>query len=253
MFQLNRHKKIHDYLLDNKKATVSELAKICEVTSMTIRRDLDKMENDGLITRVFGGAVIESNIVTEVSYEEKEKACIEEKVGIAKEAADLVSDGSIVILDSGTTCMEIAKNLIDKKDLKVVTTDILIAAYLMKYKNIDVYCAGGRIQMEVGSCIDDNTVQFLNNINADVCFLGASAINSSLCLSTFTMDKVKVKKAILNSSEYKILVTDDSKFNKNSFAKICNLKEFDLVITNKNINEQLKANLKENEVNIKLV
>jgi len=243
MFQINRHKKIYNYLLDKNNATVNELAEICDVAPMTIRRDLDKMESDGLITRVFGGAVIGSNIVKEIAYEEKEKASINEKISIASEASKLVSDNSIVLLDSGTTCMEIARNLIDKSNLKVITTDILIAAYLMKFKNIEVYCTGGRVQTDIGCCIDHMAVDYISKINADICFLGASAINNSLDVSTFTMDKVLIKQAMLKSSEYRILVADDTKFEKSSFAKICELTDFNLVITNKEIKDSLKETL----------
>ncbi|MBS5787432.1 MAG: DeoR/GlpR transcriptional regulator [Clostridioides difficile] len=253
MFQINRHKKIYNYLLDKNNATVNELAEICDVAPMTIRRDLDKMESDGLITRVFGGAVIGSNIVKEIAYEEKEKASINEKISIASEASKLVSDNSIVLLDSGTTCMEIARNLIDKSNLKVITTDILIAAYLMKFKNIEVYCTGGRVQIDIGCCIDHMAVDYISKINADICFLGASAINNSLDVSTFTMDKVLIKQAMLKSSEYRILVADDTKFEKSSFAKICELTDFNLVITNKEIKDSLKETLIENGVSLQLV
>ena len=253
MFQINRHKKIYNYLLDKNNATVNELAEICDVAPMTIRRDLDKMESDGLITRVFGGAVIGSNIVKEIAYEEKEKASINEKISIASEASKLVSDNSIVLLDSGTTCMEIARNLIDKSNLKVITTDILIAAYLMKFKNIEVYCTGGRVQIDIGCCIDHMAVDYISKINADICFLGASAINNSLDVSTFTMDKVLIKQAMLKSSEHRILVADDTKFEKSSFAKICELTDFNLVITNKEIKDSLKETLIENGVSLQLV
>lgn len=253
MFQINRHKKIYNYLLDKNNATVNELAEICDVAPMTIRRDLDKMESDGLITRVFGGAVIGSNIVKEIAYEEKEKASINEKISIASEASKLVSDNSIVLLDSGTTCMEIARNLIDKSNLKVITTDILIAAYLMKFKNIEVYCTGGRVQTDIGCCIDHMAVDYISKINADICFLGASAINNSLDVSTFTMDKVLIKQAMLKASEYRILVADDTKFEKSSFAKICELTDFNLVITNKEIKDSLKETLIENGVSLQLV
>jgi DeoR/GlpR family transcriptional regulator of sugar metabolism len=95
----------------------------------------------------------------------------------------LVSDNSIILLDSGTTCMEIARNLVDRSNLKVITTDILIAAYLMKFENIEVNCTGGRVQTDIGCCIDNTTVDFISKINADICFLGASAINNfSRCI-----------------------------------------------------------------------
>lgn len=253
MFQLDRHKKIYDYILKNKNATVNELAEICGVATMTIRRDLDKMEKDSLITRVFGGAVIDSHMVEEVDYSDKEKEKIEEKIKIAQEAVKLVSDNSIIILDAGTTCMEIAKLLVDKKNLKVITTDIMIAAYLMKYQNIEVYCTGGRIQPNIGSCLDTYAMDFLNSINADICFVGASAISKDFELTTFVPVKSKIKQSIINASKHKVLVTDASKFGKTSFCKINNLKEFEIVIVNKEIEEELVSDMKQNGINIKLV
>lgn len=253
MFQLDRHKKIYDYILKHKNATVNELADICDVTTMTIRRDLDKMEKDDLITRVFGGAVIDSSMVKEVDYADKEKSNIEQKVKIAKEAVKLVHDNFIVILDSGTTCMEIAKQLVEKNNLKIITTDILIVAYLMKYENLEVYCTGGRIQRNTGSCLDTYTIDFLNNINADICFVGASAINEDLELSTFVPNKGRVKQAIINASTHKILVTDNSKFNKRSFAKVSHLKDFEIVITNEGLEQDLVKKMEDEDVNIKLV
>ena len=253
MFQLDRHKKIYDYILKNKNATVNELANICEVAPMTIRRDLDKMEKDGLITRVFGGAMIDISMVKEVDYADKEKSFIEEKVKIAKEAVNLVNDNYIVILDAGTTCMEIAKQLVHKNNLKIITTDILIAAYLMKYENLEVYCTGGRVQTNVGNCIDTYTIDFLSNINADICFVGASAINQNLELSTFIPDKGRVKQAMIDASMHKVLVTDNSKFNKRSFTKIRNLKDFEAVISDKGLEEELVKKMKNEGINIKLV
>ena len=253
MFQIDRHKKIYDYIVKNKNATVNELADICEVATMTIRRDLDKMEKEGLITRVFGGAVIDSPMVAEVDYADKEKSHIKEKIKIAKEAVKLVNDNAVVILDSGTTCMEIAKQLVDKNNLKIITTDIIIAAYLMKYENLEVYCTGGRIQKNTGSCLDTYTIDFINNINADICFVGASAINQNLELSTFIPNKSKVKQAMIDASMHKVLVTDNSKFNKRSFTKIKNLKDFDIVIANEGLEEEILNKMKSECVNIKLV
>lgn len=253
MLQLDRQKNIYEYLKENRKATVNELSELCEVATMTIRRDLDKMESDGIITRVFGGAVIGSDIITEDTYEDKEKIFVEEKVLIAKAAAELVKDNSIVVLDSGTTCMEIAKELIHRTNLRVITTDILIAAYLTRYKSIEVYCTGGRVQSTVGSCVDNHSLEFLKSINAHICFLGASVVNEEFSVSTFTIEKAKVKQAIMKSAHHRVLVTDHSKFNKRSFAKICTLKDFDLVIVNDKLDDDIKDKLVKEGINLRLV
>lgn len=256
MLQIDRQKKIYNYLKCNRKATVNELSALCDVAAMTIRRDLDKMEGDGLITRVFGGAVIGSNLITEDAYEHREKINLNEKKMIAKEAAKLVDDNSIVILDSGTTCMEIAKELVNKENLRVITTDIFIAAYLTKYKNIEVYCTGGRVQDTIGSCIDNHSLEFLKSVNAHICFLGTSVVsivNNIFSVSTFTIEKAKVKQAIMESSHHRVLVTDTSKFNKRGFAKVCDLKAFDLVIANNNLEIDIKNKIEEEGINLRLV
>lgn len=252
MFQIDRHRNIYKYIAKNKNATVNDLAMIFDVTTMTIRRDLDKLESDGLIKRVHGGAIVNTNIEVESLFNDKEKTFLKEKIKIAQEAAKLVKDNHTIILDAGTTCMEIAKLLIDREKLTVVTTDVLIAAYLMEYKNIEVYFTGGLIQTSTGSCLDIHTINFLNNINADISFIGASSISEDLTLSTFIPNKAKIKQAIINAGTYKVLVTDNSKFNKKSFSKITKLSNFDIVIANIGLNEKILNNLKSNNIKIKL-
>lgn len=254
MFQIDRHRNIYKYILKNKNATVNELAKIFDVTTMTIRRDLHRLELDGLITKVHGGAVVndKSEINAENLYDSKRNNFSHQKIAIAKEAAKLIKDNQTIILDAGTTCMEIAKLLITKENLKVITTDVTIAAYLMDYKNIEVYCTGGLIQTSTGTCLDTHTIDFLNNIHADISFVGASSISEDLTLSTFIPIKAKIKKAIINAGTYKVLVTDSSKFNKKSFSKITNLSTFDIIIANADLNNNILNNLKNNNIHIKL-
>lgn len=253
MFQIERQTKIYKYLLENKKATVNDLAEYFDVTPMTIRRDLVKMEEDGLVARTFGGVMLKSSLVTELPYNEKESSYMEQKKKIAKAAANLVKDGTSLILDSGTTCMEIAKLICDRKDIKVVTNDIMIASYLMQYENIDLYCTGGRVQSNVGSCIDDNSRNFFENINVEVCFVGSSAVHHKYGVSTPTSQKSVVKRAMLNASDYKVLVSDSSKYMKKGFVKICDIEEFDMVIVDSYLDSQVEQDLINKDINIKIV
>jgi DeoR family transcriptional regulator, fructose operon transcriptional repressor len=253
MFQIERQTKIYKYLLENKKATVNSLAEYFDVTPMTIRRDLTKMEEGGLVARTFGGVMLKSSLVTELPYNEKESSYMDLKKKIASAAANLVKDGTSLILDSGTTCMEIAKLICNKKDIRVVTNDILIAAYLMKYENIDLYCTGGNVQRNIGSCIDDTSRKFFENINVELCFVGSSAVHHKYGVSTPTSQKSGVKKAILNASDYKVLVSDSSKYMKKGFVKICDIEEFDMVIVDSHLDSQVEQSLIEKDINIKIV
>ena len=121
------------------------------------------------------------------------------------------------------------------------------------YGNLEVYCTGGSIQRNTGSCLDTYTIDFLNSINADLCFVGASAINQNLELLTFVPNKAKVKQAMIDASIHKVLVTDNSKFNKRSFTKIKKLKDFEIVIANEGLEEDLVKKMEDEGVNIKLV
>lgn len=253
MFQIERQQKIYKYLLEHKKATVNDLAQYFDVTPMTIRRDLAKMEEESLVARTFGGVMLKSSLVTEIPYNEKESSYMDRKKNIAKTAANLVKDGTSLILDSGTTCMEIAKLICDKKDIKVVTNDIMIASYLMKYENIDLYCTGGRVQSNVGSCIDDTSRNFFESINVELCFVGSSAVHHKYGVSTPTSQKSVVKKAMLNASDYKVLVSDSSKYMKKGFVKICDIEDFDMVIVDSYLDAQVEQELINKDINIKLV
>ena len=253
MFQIERQQKIYKYLLEHKKATVNDLAQYFYVTPMTIRRDIAKMEEESLVARTFGGVMLKSSLVTEIPYNEKESSYMDRKKNIAKTAANLVKDGTSLILDSGTTCMEIAKLICDKKDITVVTNDIMIAAFLMRCENVNLYCTGGNVQNNVGSCIDDTSRSFFENINVELCFVGASAIHYKYGVSTPTSQKAVIKKAMLNASDYKILVCDSSKYMKKGFVKVCDLEEFDMVIVDSYLDDQVEQELINKGINIKIV
>ena len=249
MFQIDRHREIYNYISKNKKASVIELSNIFDVTTMTIRRDLDKMAKDHTIIRVHGGAIANENLKLDIPICAKEQKFIDEKVRVAKEASKLITGNQTIILDAGSTCLEIAKLITDREGLKVVTTDIRIAALLMDYKNIEVHCTGGIVQTSTGCFLGMHTIDFIRNINADICFVGASSISDDLTLSTFIENKAKIKRVIMDSSDYKVLVTDNSKFNKKSFAKITNLSDFDVIIANKELNPKYIQILNEKYIN----
>jgi DeoR/GlpR family transcriptional regulator of sugar metabolism len=177
MFQLERRNLIIQYLEKNESATVEELAKKLDVTPMTIRRDLQYLEDTDIVTRTFGGAVLKSTLTTEVPYKDKSISHKKEKERIAEYAASLVQDGQTVLLDSGTTIMEIAKALRSKKDLTIVTTDVILAGYLAGTSDFKIICTGGYVQNNTGSCIGIKAAEFLAELYMDISFIGANSID----------------------------------------------------------------------------
>lgn len=253
MFQLERRNLIIQYLEEHGRVTVEELSQKFDVTPMTIRRDLQHLEDNDIAVRTFGGAVLKSDLDTEISYEDKSISHKEEKNRIAEYAASIIKDGQIVLLDSGTTNMEIAKKLKDKKGLTIVTPDVLLAGYLIQSTDFKILCTGGYVQNDIGACIGSRASDFLRDINVDIGFMGASSVDIERGVTTPTIEKAEVKKQIIKSSEKVMLVTDSSKFGRTSFAKICSIDEFDLVITDSNIDKKILEELKSLKINIELV
>lgn len=253
MLQAERRNFIVQYLNRNGKLIVEDIAKELNTSPMTIRRDLKYLEDNNLITRTHGGAVSHNVLADETPYNQKTMEYIEEKKNIAEFAVTFVEEGSTIILDAGTTNMEIAKLLTDFRKLKVITTDLMIAAFLSQYKGIEVYCTGGLIQGITGACSGVHAREFLQNIYADIAFVGARSVDIDLGITTPSMEKVEVKKQMMKSAEKTIVVVDHTKFEKKSFAKICSLEELDYIITDSGINNDLLEKIQDKGIQIKAV
>ena len=253
LLQAERRNYIIEILNRDGRVIIEDLAKILNVSDMTIRRDLQYLEDHKLITRTHGGAVLHNLLTEEIPYTKKAEQNIEQKYKIGTYASSLVEEGNVVILDAGTTNMEIAKGLIGIKNIKVITNDLIIAAFLSKYEGINVYCTGGIVQKDTGACLGVSAIEFLQNIHADIAFVGASCIDVKKGITTPSIEKAQWKKEVIKSAERAILVADSLKFGKVSFAKICQLDRFDLIITDSGIDEDTKEVLSKLDMDIKLV
>lgn len=226
--------------------SVDDLARQFSVSGMTIRRDLKYLEAKNRIERFHGGAVLRD----EVLYQEKEIQNIEAKKFIAKKALELLDDVKVIFLDAGTTNRELAFLLKDRETLSVVTTDLMIAGVLQSGTARLFFC-GGEIQKSTGSALGSYTVNQLKDYSFDIAFLGASSINNKLELSTPTMEKVALKKTILEQAKKAVLLADASKFEKQAMMTICGIQEFDVLITDKTFSEKEKKELEKKGVELR--
>ena len=157
--------------------------------------------------------------------------------------------GQTIVLDAGTTNMELALLLArGTKQISVVTDDILIAARLLDAPLVDVHCTGGHVQKDVGVCLGGHAEAFFEGINADIAFLGASAVDVEKGVSSPSMEKAALKQQILECAREKVLLSDSSKFGRVSFAKICGIDRFDRIITDAGLDPESEAQLMETEI-----
>ncbi|WP_070000127.1 DeoR/GlpR family DNA-binding transcription regulator [Cellulosilyticum sp. I15G10I2] len=249
MIPAERETYILEHLRGNGVVKIEELAKALSVTPMTIRRDLEKLEKQGLAFRSHGGAVLKNPLQKEQHYEEKKMNNYYKKQQIAKAAAQLVKDGDTILLDIGTTTYELALLLKTKKDLAVVTNDLKIALELYPTE-LKVMLTGGQIQKETAGALGAVTENFISNISVDIAFIGISSINNNWMLCTPTFEKAALKNKMIACASKSVLLADESKFHKEAFVKICPLDKVDMLITSKGFTKEESSKLKKMAIEV---
>lgn len=233
-----RRKRIIQMLELNGKVEIIQLSETLGVTPMTIRRDLDVLEKQKKLIRTHGAAIAPQGLIVEQTFESKAGQAVFEKQAIAREAISFVRDGMTVLLDSGTTTLQIAKLLKSRDKVTVITNDIKIAAELMD-SQLEIILLGGRLQNGVGSLYGALTSETLRSLHVDLFFLGTPALHSSLGITATTIEKAALKKDMCEAAEQIILVADSSKFHQKAFSKVCDLEDITTVITDKHLSKKV--------------
>ena len=239
MLAQERHQIILDLLNKNRVVKVQDLMATFNVSIETVRRDLDHLESQGFLRKVYGGAVISKKLAEEPSYSVREVAHLEEKKQIGVKCAELVEDGETLIIDLGTTTLEVAKNLKQKKNLTVITNAINIALELINVKDFRVFLAGGRLRYGDLSCSGFLTSDFLKQFNVDKAIIGVGGITLKDGISDYHVDEAGTRRLMIEQSNNVIAVTDYSKFGVKAFTKVCDLSDIDVLVTDWNVNEHL--------------
>jgi DeoR/GlpR family transcriptional regulator of sugar metabolism len=205
-----RRQKILLILERDGKVMASELSQHFAVSEDTIRRDLAELDNAGLVQRVHGGALPRPKD-TGKDYFTRISETDEVKTSLAQLAAGRVKDGQIVLFDSGTTTLQIARSLPSDISITAVTTSPMTAITLAEYKGIKVILAGGQLNLATMSVSGHETVRLLQSIKADLLFTGVCAIHPEVGLSSLYFDEVPVKQALFDSAAQVIAVTTADK------------------------------------------
>ncbi|MFD2045306.1 DeoR/GlpR family DNA-binding transcription regulator [Ornithinibacillus salinisoli] len=229
-----RRDRIMQQVRKNSKVEIDFLATELNVSPMTIRRDLDQLEEEGQVIRIHGGAVLPKPLITETPFLTKESRRIEQKRIIAQKALSYIKDGQTILLDSGTTTLELARLLRNRENVTVITNDIKIAAELVD-STLKVIVTGGELQNDVGALFGPQTHQLLKTIHVDLFFLGAHAIDLNAGVTSPTFEKSLVKQLMIQAADKTWLVADSSKINQKAFSKVCGLNELTGFITDEDI------------------
>lgn len=254
MITEERRAKILKKLRENRFVAVSNLASEFNVSSVTIRRDLDEMESEGLCVRKHGGAVnVNPGVTLEMPYDIKKLDRVSEKNRIAQKALSLINEGDTFILDSGSTSHALASVLKDFERITVITNDLKVAVKLAENPKINLLCTGGKARSSVYSLEGSVTEKFIDDLRVDKTFLGADAIHPNGVISNVNIQEVAIKKAMIRASDRVILLVDHSKFQRTGFIKVCNMDDIDVVITDDGITDTTRKMLDSHPVDTIIV
>ncbi len=239
-----RHHLILDALEKRGSITVNQLVEMLQVSEMTIRRDLDVLARKGLLRRVHGGAVLDRRRSYEPPFFMRSLENAEAKQRIGQAAANLIESGESIILDVGTTTLEIARCLKEKQNLTVITPSLPIANLLSKNPDIRLIMTGGIVRPIELSMVGHLAKRALNDFFVDKLFLGAAGVDFDVGLTEYNLEDALVKQAMIKNAKKIILVADSSKFGRIAFTGIAPIDVLNTVITDQTIDPEWIARLR---------
>lgn len=246
-----RFEKIKAILLKEKKIDVIDLSERLQVSEVTIRKDLTTLEQQGFLLRRYGGAILAENPGNVVEYIKKIRVQEDEKLAIAKFAAEMIEDGENLLIDAGSTTFALACEL-RGRNLRIVTNNIAIAHELMNDSAVTVELLGGTLRKTSGALIGPWVLDTLESVRVDKVFMGASGFDPKRGFSSENAVEAEVKRKMLDCGGEIIILADATKFDRPAFANFAKVEEIDLLITDKKILETAAKTLKEANVKIKV-
>ncbi len=248
MLGVERRQYIYNLLEDKGNISVTELSSLCAVGEETIRRDLSRMSSEGLIEKIYGGAVLRNTMHSVLPVPMRKITAAEGKRKIAKTCAKLIEDGDTIFLDGSTTSMKIAAELVRFRRLVIITNSAEIACIFSENPLIKVICIGGTMRANTRTFVGQSTVNMLQDYFADKVFLCCDGIDMRTGITDANEQEAEVRRAMIDHATMIILAADQSKFDKTSFVSIAEIPILDRVVTDVRLSEGWERYLFDNEV-----
>jgi DeoR/GlpR family transcriptional regulator of sugar metabolism len=236
---LNKQRKhyILDILKRDGQIVAKSLSEELGLSEDTIRRDLRELAQDGLLQRVHGGALPASPAL--VNFAGREEILHEAKAAVGKAAAELIRDGQVIMLDGGTTAVQVARHLPKNLQATIVTHSPGIAVELVDYRHIDVILIGGRLFKHSIVSVGAGAIEAISRIRADIFFMGATGIHPEAGLSTGDLEEAYVKHALCKQAAETFVLATHEKLGAASQYMICGLEEITGLIVEATVPDEI--------------
>jgi DeoR family transcriptional regulator, fructose operon transcriptional repressor len=253
LFEEERKQRIVLFVEKNSRASVQELSQELGVSESTVRRDLKELEEAKLLKRTHGGAVSLQSVNFEATYPDKEDRLLDEKQRIARKAVEMIQEGDAILLDAGTTTLQIAKELRAFSNIKVITNSIMALNELRDCRNIEVSITGGMLRPDTLAFVGPMTERSLEMVRVDKTFLATNGLDLREGITTPNMLEAATKRKMISVAKQVILLADHSKLGQVSFCKVADVTEMDHCIIDSGASDKFIRELTQMGVDVSLV
>ncbi|GGH16145.1 DeoR/GlpR family DNA-binding transcription regulator [Paenibacillus segetis] len=213
------------------KVQVHALAELFNVSTETIRRDLDRLEKEEKLRKVYGGAVRVRSEMIEPVFLKRSQMQRNEKQAIGRLAASLIEDGETVMLDNGTTTLEIMRQLKDRADVTVITNSVVILNCALEEFQGKVIFAGGEVNLSYQAATGIIAHSMLDQFKVNKAFISAGGVSLSDGITEYNLEEALLSRKMMQRAEESILVVDHSKFGVTTFAQIAPIEQISMIVT----------------------
>lgn len=233
MLSAERKLEIAKIINQDGRIKTSELSAMFNVSEMTVLRDLAVLEKEGVLKRVYGGALAFNDSTQEIPAKLRGQLHTREKNDIALKASSLVHKGDSLFVDGSTTCLALAKKIKIKTDITVVTNGLEVTNELKGNREIKVISTGGELNPVTFNFYGPEASRFMEDISTDICFISAAGISFKAGVTEQNPYNISIKRSIIKNSVKVVLLIDSSKFGKVTLNKVCLMTDINTIITDK--------------------
>lgn len=235
-----RLRRMEQYILEKENVSMEDLCKEFDISMNTVRLDVAGLVKKGSIKKVYGG-VCSNRQNSLVPFEERKMKNSEQKKEVCRAAAELVKDGDIIYVDSGTTTMYLPDYLGERKNITLLTNNLNVIMHAVAHENIQVICLPGILERKTNSFVSAETGQILERYNIKKAFFAATGITESGDVTNSSSLEYEIKKEAMKNSEHRYLLLDSSKFGKSALLTYAHISDMEQVIADGRINAEMKS------------
>jgi DeoR/GlpR family transcriptional regulator of sugar metabolism len=245
-----RRNRVYELIVQNRSISIGRLTTLLNVSEVTLRRDLHYLSERGGIQRIHGGVTLKRNNANEPPYIIRSLDMKQEKSAIGAFAATQLKGREVILIDVGTTLLELVKNLGPAKKITIVTNWLPVVLECAKIGNFKVVLLGGDVDLSELSVTGSHPEEILQNYIADAFFMGIGGISLEFGITDYNMHEIMIKRTMMKCARKVVVLADHSKFSRVAPIKICDLQVVHTIITDSGVRDEQRKALEEVGVNL---